>query len=292
MRDKPLDLTKEQRVIKSPRQIQELAFKLRSQGDSIGLVPTMGALHEGHLSLVRAAREENKAVIVSVFVNPGQFGPHEDFNSYPRNLEQDTQLALKAGADLIFAPAAADIYPDGYQNFVAPGPLAQGLCGAKRPGHFRGVCTVVLKLLQLTAASRAYFGQKDAQQLRVIQQMAKDFDLEAQIKGLPIVREADGLALSSRNIYLNEEERQQSTILFQSLRLAQDLIAAGQRETNTISRQIKQHINQAPLARLDYLEIVDWADLQPLKQLTGQILIALAVYFGATRLIDNIILDA
>lgn len=271
--------------------MQELALTLRSQGYSIGLAPTMGALHEGHLSLVRAAREENETVIVSIFVNPSQFGPNEDFNSYPRNLELDTHLALKAGADLIFAPAAAQMYPDGYQNFVTPGSLAQGLCGAKRPGHFRGVCTIVLKLLQLTCANRAYFGQKDAQQLRVIQQMAQDFDLEVQIKGLPIVREADGLALSSRNIYLNKEERQQSSILFQSLRLAQDLIAAGQRETNTISRQIKQHISQAPLARLDYLEIVDWANLQPLKQLTGQVLIALAVYFGATRLIDNMLLN-
>lgn len=275
------------RVVHSPAEVQRIAGEASASGKIVGVVPTMGALHEGHLSLVRTAREECDLVIVTVFVNPTQFGPAEDFEKYPRSLDQDTALSEAAGADLVFAPSAADMYPPAYQNYVETGPLAERLCGASRPGHFRGVATVVLKLLNLTRAARAYFGEKDYQQLRVIQQMASDFNLPVVVVPVPTVREADGLAMSSRNRYLAADERRAALVLKQSLDLAAESWARGERGPEALGDSVRGVIESEPLARVDYVEVVDPATLQPAVEGAPQVLIALAVFIGAARLIDN-----
>jgi pantoate--beta-alanine ligase len=256
---------------------------------SVGLVPTMGALHEGHLSLIRRARKECGFVVVSIFVNPTQFGPREDFARYPRDLDRDLALAAQAGADLVFAPTDAAMYPPGHSTWVDVEGLTEGLCGAVRPGHFRGVCTVVAKLLNLCRPERAYFGQKDAQQLAVIRRMARDLDMGVEIVGCAIVREADGLAMSSRNAYLSPEYRGQAHVLWRSLRAAEELVAMGERDAAVIEGAVRSGLAAADLGEVEYVAVVNAGDLQPVKTIAGECLIAVAVRFGKTRLIDNTI---
>jgi pantoate--beta-alanine ligase len=274
-------------IVTKTAELRRLIGKAREAGECIGLVPTMGYFHEGHLSLMRRAKAENDRVVVSLFVNPIQFGPQEDFAVYPRDLDRDRELAAAAGADWLFVPESGEMYPEDYQTYVEVTRVSQGLCGANRPGHFRGVATVVLKLFNIAQADRAYFGEKDAQQLRVVQRMAADLNLTVQVIGCPIVREADGLALSSRNLYLNPAERQAALVLVRTLREAGKLIEGGERDSRSLKEQLLRLIAVEPLAQLDYLEILTSRDLQPVSQLNGEILIALAVKIGRTRLIDN-----
>lgn len=250
----------------------------------------MGFLHEGHLSLFRKARRENDIVIGSIFVNPAQFGPHEDFSRYPRNLKRDCALLAKEKADWLFVPGPKALYPGNYQTFVDPGALARGLCGRSRPGHFRGVATVVAKLLNLALPDRAYFGQKDYQQALVIKKMIQDLHLPVKMKICPIVRDRDGLALSSRNSYLTPEERERALCLARSLNVAKRLIMKGIREKRAIRTAIRK-ILVPELSRIDYVEILDARDLSPVKRISGTILIALAGFVGKVRLIDNCLLN-
>lgn len=260
---------------------------------SIGLVPTMGALHEGHGSLIAAARKENELVIVSVFVNPTQFGPGEDLEAYPRTLEADCVLAGKMGADIVFAPTAKEMYPSADMTWVeVTGAITSVLCGRSRPIHFRGVTTVVSKLFNLTQPDRAYFGQKDAQQVQVLKRMVKDLFFDLQLRIMPIVREADGLAKSSRNTYLSQEERTAALILSKSLRHAETLFKEGERDGNKLVAETTALIAAEPLSTIDYVEIYELPDLQPVAdRITGFCLLAVAVRFGTTRLIDNVILE-
>lgn len=260
-------------------------------GKKIGFVPTMGYLHEGHLALIKDAKEENDIVVVSIFVNPTQFGKGEDFESYPRDLNKDAALSEKAGADAIFAPEVSEMYPIGYQTFVEVEEITENLCGASRPGHFRGVTTVVTKLFNIITPDNAYFGQKDAQQTVVIKRMVKDLNMNVNVKVCSIVRESDGLAMSSRNVYLNKEERKQALVLNQSLILAKELIEKGERDVTKIVNQMTELINDQPLAKIDYVSIVDSESLKELNITSGKILIAIAVKVGTTRLIDNIMME-
>jgi len=260
----------------------------RAGGASVGLVPTMGALHEGHLSLIRAARAENEVVVVSIFVNPTQFGPKEDLAQYPRDLEGDTLLCTEAGADLIFCPSAEEMYPASYSTWVEVEGLTRGLCGRSRPGHFRGVCTVVSKLFNICTPDRAYFGEKDAQQLAVVTRMVRDLDFPVEIVPCPTVREPDGLAMSSRNARLSPEERAQAPVLYRALSAARDRVRLGERDAATLDRLIRSILAEAPLGVVDYVEIVGASDLEPVHTLSGDILLAVAVRFGGTRLIDNV----
>jgi pantoate--beta-alanine ligase len=259
----------------------------RRRGLVVGLVPTMGSLHEGHISLILAARRECAFVVVSIFVNPTQFGPKEDFARYPRPLDKDLEVCRRERVDLIFAPEASAMYPPDYRTFIEVHELQDTLCGASRPGHFRGVATVVLKLFNIVQPNIAYFGQKDAQQARIIQQMVRDLDVPVQLRICPIVREPDGLALSSRNQYLDPDQRRQAVVLSQSLRKVRALIERGERDAATLRQALLAPIQATPGAALDYAEIVDAESLRPLTRLEGRVLIALAVRFGQTRLIDN-----
>lgn len=265
----------------------------KTAGKTIGLVPTMGALHEGHASLIKAANQENDIVVVSVFVNPTQFGPTEDLDSYPRTLEADCQLAEAQGADIVFAPTPKEMYPSEDMTWVeVTGDVTKVLCGRSRPIHFRGVTTVVSKLFNLAQPDRAYFGQKDAQQVQVLTRMVKDLFFNLQLRIMPIVREADGLAKSSRNTYLSAEERQAGLILSKSLKQAQALFAAGERDPQKLVAATTAMIKTEPMADIDYVEIYQMPDLNECQeQLVGQNLLALAVRFGKTRLIDNTILE-
>lgn len=260
----------------------------RAAGDTIGFVPTMGALHEGHLSLVKLARGRAHRVVASVFVNPAQFGPNEDFNRYPRQPEKDAAMLEGAGCDLLFLPGVETIYPPGNATFVEPAGAAEGLEGACRPGHFRGVATVVLALFNLVRADVAVFGEKDAQQLAVIQQMVRDLHLPIEIVPGPTVREADGLAMSSRNAYLSPEERRAATVLHRSLEAARELIQAGERRAGEVRRRLREVLNTEPLARVEYAEVVDAESFQPVEVIQGRLVLPLAVRVGGTRLIDNI----
>lgn len=276
-------------VIKSPRALTKAVKAHKKEGRSVGLVPTMGYLHEGHLSLVREARKQSDVVVVSIFVNPKQFGPKEDLASYPRNFERDAALLETEGVDVIFAPEVEDMYPGGFATYVdVEGELTGRLCGASRPGHFRGVATVVSKLFNIVAPERAYFGIKDAQQVAVIRRMAADLNFDLEIVACPIVREADGLALSSRNVYLSDSERRDALVLSKSLFMARDRIQAGERSSEVIREAIRSRIEFVSSAEIDYIEIVDAVTLEPLEILTGKILIALAVKVGKPRLIDNL----
>lgn len=257
----------------------------------IGFVPTMGYLHEGHLSLIKRAKAENDICIVSIFVNPTQFGPNEDFEKYPRDFEHDCSLLESANVDALFLPEPEQMYPNGFQTYIEVGELTQNLCGTSRPGHFKGVTTVVAKLLNLVSPDRAYFGQKDAQQLLVIEKMVADLNMDIAIIGCPIIREEDGLAMSSRNSYLTKDERKQATVLCKSLKAAKAAIDSGERSCESIDRLIREIIAESPIGKIDYVEIVSRDTLQPIKVLHGSALIALAVYFGKTRLIDNIFLE-
>jgi pantoate--beta-alanine ligase len=269
--------------------VQVAVSQARKQGLTIGLVPTMGALHAGHASLIRAARAETGFVVVSIFVNPTQFGPNEDLQRYPRTLEADRVICSEEAADLIFLPAAEEIYPATFHTFVEVIGMQDGLCGAARPGHFRGVATVVLKLFNIVRPDVAYFGQKDAQQARIIEQMVSDLNVPIQIRTCPIIREADGLALSSRNCYLDEHQRRHAPVLYQALKEAENAIALGQRQAQAIQQGLIQRVSQTPGALLDYAAIVDADTLQPVSTIRGKVLVALAVKFGETRLIDNVV---
>lgn len=277
------------KIIRRIKKIQEYVSQAKKAGKTIGFVPTMGALHEGHLSLIRQAGKENDVVVVSIFVNPTQFGPKEDYKKYPRPLAKDTRLAKSAGADVIFNPSAAEMYPAGYQTYVEVGKITKVLCGTSRPGHFRGVATVVNKLFNAVPADKAYFGQKDYQQVQVIKQMVKDLNIAVQVVTCPIIREQDGLAMSSRNQYLNAEERKSAICLYEALKVAKAMIKSRIKDTSKIKKEIRNIVESNLLAKVDYIEIVNAETLEPIKMIKGKVVIALAVYVGKTRLIDNMV---
>ncbi len=256
-----------------------------------GFVPTMGYLHEGHLSLVRRARAETSSVVVSIFVNPAQFGPGEDLNSYPRDTKRDLALLKKEGADVVFIPSQAEMYPEGFDSWVEVGKVAERLEGACRPGHFRGVATVVAKLFDIVQPTRAYFGQKDAQQAVVIKKMVADLNINLEIVALPTVREPDGLAMSSRNTRLNPEERKAALVLYQALTLARELYAHGERDAERIRQEMRALIQRQPLASIDYVSVAHAQTLDELDRVELPALVSLAVKIGKTRLIDNIVLE-
>ncbi|ABR31454.1 pantoate--beta-alanine ligase [Thermosipho melanesiensis] len=275
-------------VIKSIDKMKQISFENILKGKKIGFVPTMGYLHEGHLSLVRAAREENDILVVSIFVNPTQFGPNEDFESYPRDLKRDLSLLEKENVDYVFVPEVSDMYPNDYSTFVEEVVLSKFLCGASRPGHFRGVCTVVTKFFNIVKPTRAYFGQKDAQQFRVLRRMVRDLNLDVELREMPIVRELDGLAMSSRNTYLNDVERNEATRLYKSLLKAKELIEKGEKDVLKIKDEMKKILDH-PLLKIDYIEFVDEETLRPVEKIEGKVIVAIAVFVGKARLIDNII---
>ena len=261
----------------------------KQEGLSVGLVPTMGYLHDGHKSLIERAVKENDRVVVSDFVNPTQFGENEDLGSYPRDIKRDAALCEAAGVELLFNPTPEEMYYKDNCTFVDMNRLTDVLCGKTRPIHFSGVCSVVTKLFHIVTPDRAYFGQKDAQQLAVIRRMVRDLNFDIEIVGCPIVRETDGLAMSSRNTYLNEEERKAALVLSQAVRLGEELIESGEKNAAVIKEKMIAHIEAEPLAKIDYVEIVDAQSLEPVSEIRGEILAAMAVYIGKTRLIDNFI---
>ena len=273
--------------------LRELVANFKKENKSIGLVPTMGALHEGHASLINASAKENDITIVSVFVNPTQFGPNEDYEAYPRTLENDCIVAQNAGADVVFAPKNKDLYPNEDMTWVeVTGDITKVLCGRTRPIHFRGVTTVVSKLFNLSRADRAYFGLKDAQQTEVLRRMVDDLFFNVQLRIMPIVREADGLAKSSRNTYLSPEERKSALILSKSLKLAKEAFTNGQRDVEAILNLVKDTIQTEKISQIDYVEMYKLPGLKPVgNKIEGRVLLALAVKFGTTRLIDNVILE-
>jgi pantoate--beta-alanine ligase len=279
-------------IVKDIAEVRRLTATARLAGQTIGLVPTMGFLHDGHAALVRAAAAECDLVVVSIFVNPTQFGPSEDFHTYPRDLQRDVRTCQAAGARVIFAPAVSEMYPDGFRTHVEVGGLSDVLCGASRPGHFRGVATVVAKLFGILGPDRAYFGQKDYQQTLVIRSMVADLNLPVEVIVIPTVRHPDGLAMSSRNTYLSAAERAAATVLYRTLQAAGQAIAAGQRDVATLERELRGLIAAEPLASLDYLAIVAPEDLAPLDRVAPTTLVAMAVRIGRTRLIDNILIAA
>ncbi len=274
-------------IVHTVKEVRQIVKSWRKEGLSIGFVPTMGYLHEGHKSLIKQAVLENDRVVVSIFVNPMQFGPSEDLESYPRDLEHDAALCEKTGAHLIFNPEAQEMYMPDFSSFVDMNGLTQGLCGKSRPVHFRGVCTVVNKLFNIVGADRAYFGEKDAQQLAVIRRMVRDLNMDIEIVGCPIIREEDGLAKSSRNTYLSTLERKAALILSKSLTIGKSLLESGERDAKTIISSITDNINTEPLARIDYVDVVDALSLEKVDKIECSVLVAIAVYVGKTRLIDN-----
>jgi len=261
---------------------------MKKEGKSIGLVPTMGYLHEGHLSLVKAAKKHTDVVVMSVFINPLQFGPKEDFEKYPRDLKHDEEMAREAGVDVIFYPSLKDIYPEGYATYVTVEKLTGNLCGESRPGHFRGVATIVTKLFNIVRPDVAYFGQKDMQQALIIKKMASDLNMDIEVKIIPIVRDDDGLAMSSRNIYLSDAERKDAVVLHQSLKNAEMLIKNGERDARKVIKAVEDMIKAKQSARVEYVKLVDTRELKDIKTITGEIALAVAVFFSSTRLIDNI----
>jgi len=275
-------------ILTAPAAMQQAALAWRRAGKRIGLVPTMGFLHEGHLSLVRLARQHADAVVLSLFVNPTQFGPAEDFGRYPRAFERDCALCEAAGVDVIFHPEPEAMYPAGHSVFVVEDALSKGLCGGSRPGHFRGVLTVVAKLFNLTQPDVAVFGQKDAQQARVIRQLARDLNFPVAIVLAPIVREPEGLAMSSRNAYLSPAERCDALCLSRALKAARRLYRAGEREAGALRAAAEGELAATPAARIDYVALVDADTLQPVERAERPILLALAAWIGKTRLIDNL----
>ena len=272
--------------------IDEFRDRLVRVERPLGLVPTMGFLHEGHMALVRRARADNPTLAVSIFVNPAQFGPQEDYATYPRDMDSDLAKLEGAGVDLVLAPSAEEMYPGGFDTYVEVGRTADRLEGAGRPGHFRGVATVVCKLLAIVRPDKAYFGQKDAQQSLVVERLNADLDLGAEIVVVPTVRETDGLALSSRNAYLDSDERKAATVLSRSLRLARDLWEQGVSDAEEVRRRMRGLIDSEPLAQIDYVSVADAATMDELDQIDGPALVSLAVRIGKTRLIDNITLEA
>lgn len=268
-------------------EVRSVVKSWKKEGLSIGFVPTMGYLHEGHQSLIARAANENDRVVVSIFVNPMQFGPNEDYDSYPRDIVRDLDICRESGAHLVFHPDAAEMYLSDFCTYVDMDSLTDGLCGKSRPGHFRGVCTVVNKLFNIVSADRAYFGQKDAQQLAVVKRMVRDLNMDIEIVGCPIVREADGLAKSSRNTYLSPDQRSAALILNRSLSLGRQLLDKGERSSRNVVRAITEMIQTEPMAKIDYVEVVDADTLEKVDYIEKPVLVALAVYIGKTRLIDN-----
>ncbi len=279
------------KVIEMIAEMKEIVSKVKRQGKTIGFVPTMGYLHEGHLTLMRKAAEKTDFVVASIFVNPLQFGVGEDFEDYPRDLERDIRLAESAGVSLMFTPGVNEMYPGGYGTTVDVGNLTDKLCGRSRPGHFRGVTTVVTKLFNIVEPDIAFFGQKDAQQAVVLKKMAADLNMNLEIEVVPIVRETDGLAMSSRNKYLAPEERKAALVLSKGLELARNLVGAGARNTADLKREITNFIIREPRARIDYVEILSFPGLKETENMDGRVIIALAVFIGDTRLIDNMVLE-
>ncbi|MGA1795393.1 MAG: pantoate--beta-alanine ligase [bacterium] len=277
-------------ILHTTSRMQDKAGAMHRLGKTIGLVPTMGYFHEGHLSLMREARKETDYVVVSLFVNPIQFGPHEDLDRYPRDMERDIALAQQAGVDAIFIPPADEMYPPGFRTAVAVEGLSNVLCGAHRPGHFQGVATVVCKLFNIVTPDVAYFGQKDAQQAIIIKRMVEDLNFTVRITVLPIVRETDGLAMSSRNAYLSERERQAALCLHRALQKAEESVRQGERNAQAIIAQAEAVIRSEPLAKVEYVAICDTEELSSIENITDEALLALAVRIGNTRLIDNAIL--
>ena len=278
-------------IVSDPRDMQAVSMAWRRLDRRIALVPTMGFFHDGHLSLMRYGREQGDRLVVSLFVNPAQFGPAEDLNRYPRDLERDEALAREAGVDVLYNPAAADMYPEGYQTYVTVEDLSRPMCGASRPGHFRGVATVVLKLFHQVLPHLAIFGEKDYQQLAVIKRMVADLNVPLEVAGRPIVREADGLALSSRNSYLSPEERRSALVLFQALTRARDLAASGEAEAEKILSEVTRIIGSTPGTLLDYAVLVDPQTLTNVDIIRGSARLAMAAWVGGTRLIDNMLLE-
>lgn len=282
----------EMQIIESIQEMKNLVTNLKKEGKTVGFVPTMGYLHDGHLALVKAARKDTDVVVLSIFVNPMQFGVGEDYEEYPRDLTRDAQLAETEGVDIIFAPKLAEMYPKGYHTFVKVEYLTVHLCGASRPAFFGGIATVVTKLFNIVNPDFAYFGQKDAQQLIMIKRMVEDLNMDVKVVGIPIVRESDGLAMSSRNVYLNEEERKQGLVLSRSLKEARAMIEQGERNADVVRKHLRDFISQeAPMAQIDYAEILDGETVQPIEKIEGKMLIALGVWMGKTRLIDNIMME-
>ncbi|MCI9127212.1 MAG: pantoate--beta-alanine ligase [Eubacterium sp.] len=278
------------KVVGTIKEVRTLVKEWKKNGESVGFVPTMGYLHEGHGSLITKARENNDKVVVSIFVNPLQFGPSEDLESYPRDLEKDSKFCESLGADLIFHPEPEEMYHDDFSSYVDMSVLTEELCGLSRPVHFRGVCTVVSKLFNIVQPDNAYFGEKDAQQLAIIKHMVQDLNMDVNVVGCPIVREEDGLAKSSRNTYLSVEERQAALILSKTIELAKKLIAEGERDADVVVAKMKANIETEPMAKIDYVKAVNGLTMQQQKEIKAPMLIAMAVYIGKTRLIDNMIL--
>lgn len=278
------------KIIGTVKEVREQVKEWKKQGLSVGFVPTMGYLHEGHKSLMDAARKGNDKVVVSIFVNPMQFGPTEDLATYPRDLNHDAALCESAGVDLIFHPEAEEMYEKDFCSFVDMTGLTEGLCGKTRPIHFRGVCTVVNKLFNIVTPDHAYFGQKDGQQLAVIKRMVRDLNMDIEIVGCPIVREEDGLAKSSRNTYLSSEERKAALILSKTVALGKEL-AKTEKDANKVVEAMKKNIETEPLAKIDYVEAVDALSMAPVEKLEGTCMLAMAVYIGKTRLIDNTLIN-
>ena len=278
------------KIVGPVKEVREQVKEWKKQGLSVGFVPTMGYLHEGHKSLMDAARKGNDKVVVSIFVNPMQFGPTEDLATYPRDLDHDAALCESAGVDLIFHPEAEEMYEKDFCSFVDMTGLTEGLCGKTRPIHFRGVCTVVNKLFNIVTPDHAYFGQKDGQQLAVIKRMVRDLNMDIEIVGCPIVREEDGLAKSSRNTYLSPEERKAALILSKTVALGKEL-AKTEKDANKVVEAMKKNIETEPLAKIDYVEAVDALSMAPVEKLEGACMLAMAVYIGKTRLIDNTLIN-
>lgn len=275
------------KVVNSIKEVREQVKEWKKEGLTVGFVPTMGYLHEGHESLIKRAALENHRVVVSIFVNPTQFGPNEDLESYPRDLDRDMKLCENAGCSMIFHPGVEEMYGEGFSTFVEVENLTKGLCGKSRPIHFRGVCTVVSKLFNIVAPHKAYFGEKDAQQLAVIKKMVKDLNMDLEVVGCPIVREEDGLAKSSRNTYLSKEEREAATVLNKALLEAKEAMKLGERNAERIVDLISKRINEEALAKIDYVEIVDSLTMEKVDKIEKTVLVAIAVFIGKTRLIDN-----
>ncbi len=276
------------KIVKTVEEVREIVSKWRKKGDTVGLVPTMGFLHAGHQSLIKKSVEDNDRTVVSVFVNPIQFGPTEDLEAYPRDIERDKNLCETTGADLIFNPEPEEMYKDGFVSFVDMNGLTNHLCGLSRPVHFRGVCTVCTKLFNIVCPDRAYFGQKDAQQLAVIKRMVKDLNMPLEIVGCPIVRESDGLAMSSRNTYMNVEERAAALILSKSIKLGQSLIEEGERKASVVRSKMIELLESEPMADVEYVEVVNNLTMESIEDIDGEILVAIAVKINnKVRLIDN-----
>ena len=279
------------KVVKTINEVREQVKAWKAEGLTVGLVPTMGYLHEGHGSLIKNSVEENDRTVVSDFVNPMQFGPSEDLESYPRDIDKDSAYCESLGADLIFNPEPEEMYNEGFSTYVDMDVLTEELCGLSRPVHFRGVCTVVNKLFNIVTPNKAYFGQKDAQQLAIIKHMVEDLNMDIEIVGCPIIREEDGLAKSSRNTYLSPEERQAALILSKTIELGKQIVANGETDAEVLVEAMKNNIETEPLAKIDYVKAVNGLTMQQQKEIKAPMLVAMAVYIGKTRLIDNFIIE-